>query len=215
MSKRKTYTSDPIDVTFDARRCIHAAQCSSNLRAVFDPKQRPWIQPQNADADAIARVVEGCPSGALRYERKDGGSAEKPPGNAITAGADGPLWVTGDIVIRDAADNDRFRDVRVALCRCGASANKPFCDNSHLDKQFKAPGVSGHPPRPERGPDEAELVLRLQNNGPIIVQTRCPLTTAGGTQTVEAGKAALCRCGGSSNKPFCDGTHKKNGFRGE
>ena len=70
------YTSEAIDVSYDARRCIHAAECIRGLPAVFDTDRRPWILPTGASADAIAAVIENCPSGALHYTRRDGGARE-------------------------------------------------------------------------------------------------------------------------------------------
>lgn len=213
MAKKKTYSGSKIDVTFDLGRCIHAAQCGANLPDVFDAERRPWVQPENADADSIARVVEGCPTGALHYERKDCGSSEVPVANTITVAVDGPLWLTGDIVVRDADGEEVARDVRMALCRCGQSAFKPLCDNSHLKKKFRAPGLPGLPERSERSEPESELSLIAAKDGPILVRALCRLTTDESTSTID-GKAALCRCGSSKNKPFCDGSHKEIGFEG-
>ncbi len=50
----------------------------------------------------------------------------------------GPLYVRGPIVLKDAAGAVVFEGTRAALCRCGASQNKPFCDNSHLQVGFQA-----------------------------------------------------------------------------
>ena len=75
-STLKRYTSEAVDVTFDGARCIHAAECVRGLPAVFDTQKRPWIDPTQAGADAIVEVVLRCPSGALHFERKDGGAAE-------------------------------------------------------------------------------------------------------------------------------------------
>ena len=74
--KVKTYWSDDIVVAYDAGRCIHAAECVRGLPGVFDTGKQPWIQPANAAADAVAEVVMRCPTGALHFERKDGGAAE-------------------------------------------------------------------------------------------------------------------------------------------
>ena len=53
-------------------------------------------------------------------------------------------------------------------------------------------------------------------NGPYLLSEQSAPSTVlqreGGTALEAGGKVALCRCGGSSNKPFCDGTHRKNGF---
>ena len=55
--------------------------------------------------------------------------------------------------------------------------------------------------------------IKITNNGPYIVEGEFTLTDANG-QSVPVKKAALCRCGGSTMKPFCDGTHSKIGFKG-
>ena len=55
--------------------------------------------------------------------------------------------------------------------------------------------------------------IKIANNGPYIVEGEFTLTDANG-QSVPVKKAALCRCGGSTTKPFCDGTHSKIGFQG-
>lgn len=58
------------------------------------------------------------------------------------------------------------------------------------------------------------MKLEFKENGPIVVETggRCVFRTAEGERVIEKPKVSLCRCGGSANKPFCDSTHKTNGF---
>ncbi|MEU7973681.1 (4Fe-4S)-binding protein [Micromonospora sp. NPDC049089] len=68
---KKTYEGQKITVTFEARRCLHAAECVRGLPEVFDTSQRPWIRPDGAEAERLAEVVERCPSGALQYELVD------------------------------------------------------------------------------------------------------------------------------------------------
>jgi hypothetical protein len=66
------------------------------LPAVFDVRRRPWVDVNAADADAIARAVELCPTGALRYDRLDGSSAERPRRPTFVVPIDnGPLLVMG------------------------------------------------------------------------------------------------------------------------
>lgn len=72
MSTRKTYVGKDVSVSFDPAVCEHAAECVRGLPAVFDVKQRPWIQPDNADAETVEQVVARCPSGALRIEPGSG-----------------------------------------------------------------------------------------------------------------------------------------------
>ncbi len=134
----KRYTAPEIDIYFDPRTCIHAARCVAGLPDVFVPDARPWIRPEKATADALADIVKQCPSGALHYVRKDRGAAEVPEATvSVTMVPGGPLYVRGDLDIV-ARDGSLVRhDYRVALCRCGHSQNKPFCDNSHIAAKFE------------------------------------------------------------------------------
>jgi uncharacterized Fe-S cluster protein YjdI/CDGSH-type Zn-finger protein len=138
------YANEAIDITYDARRCIHASECVRGLPEVFDTNRRPWILPSGAGADAIAAVIERCPSGALHYTRRDGGAAESPPEQTtITPVPGGPLYVRGLIELRSPDGGQIVEDTRAALCRCGQSENKPFCDNSHIGTGFDGGDVRG------------------------------------------------------------------------
>ena len=60
----------------------------------------------------------------------------------------------------------------------------------------------------------AEVTIRPSKNGPLIVEGPVDLFDTDGTKiTSEKPRLALCRCGASSNKPFCDGTHSAIGFQ--
>lgn len=140
-SKIYEYDSADITVQYDVKRCIHAAECVRTLPKVFDPNKRPWINPTEASAAEIVEAVHRCPTGALHYVRKDNGPAETPDEESSThVEADGPLYMRGDVEIRAADGTLLLKDSRVALCRCGASKNKPLCDNSHKDIKFSDPG---------------------------------------------------------------------------
>lgn len=205
----KTYTSDTIDVTFDTPRCLHAEACVRGLPVVFDKQQRPWIQPGQAPADAIAAVITRCPSGALQFTRKDGGAVEAiPDANKLTVSANGPIYGRANATVKAQAET------RFALCRCGASANKPFCDNSHLSTGFVADGrVSAHLIDNFRA--AGPLTINPLPNGPLLIQGHFELSGRDEQSIFQGTKAALCRCGHSANKPFCDGTHAKIGFQAE
>jgi len=142
MGAMRSYEGEGVTVTYDLGRCIHAKECVHGLPRVFDPHRRPWVDPDAADADAVAAVVRRCPTGALHVRRHDGGPGEAPPEPAVRLVPDGPLYVQGSIELRDHDDTLRWTDTRVALCRCGASKNKPFCDNSHLDIDFRTEAPS-------------------------------------------------------------------------
>ena len=61
-----------------------------------------------------------------------------------------------------------------------------------------------------------EVVIRVLNNGPYRVEGPARIVDADGNEIDTTGKAriSLCRCGGSTTKPFCDGTHSRIGFQG-
>jgi hypothetical protein len=87
---------------------------------------------RTAGGDPIAATIETCPTGALHYRRLDGGPQEEPqPGATVEPRPNGPLFVRGLVRIVDEGGQLIREDTRLALCRCGASENKPFCDGSH------------------------------------------------------------------------------------
>lgn len=208
-SKTYQYEGKTITITYDVKRCIHAAKCVHGLPDVFDPKARPWVAPDAANAQAVADVVVACPSGALHYDGEGVAPEAVPDANTVHVQANGPLYVRGDVTITDAEGTTVLKDTRLALCRCGQSKNKPLCDNSHLDG-FADAGVLGtaNLKTPDAGPG---LKVSPARNGPLLFDG--PLTIHGTDGSTNAGtRAALCRCGHSSNKPFCDGTHRSVGF---
>lgn len=70
--------------------------------------------------------------------------------------------------------------------------------------------------RDEPASQDDDLLITLCPDGPLLVRGRPTIVDADGN-TVESrrGTVALCRCGASAIKPFCDGTHKINGFRSD
>lgn len=223
----RTYESDDIAITYDPRRCIHSAECVRGLRRVFDPDRVPWIDPEQAEARTIAEVIERCPTGALHHRRKDGGPSEAPdPENVARVGPDGPVYVRGRIRIELPGD-DVLDETRVAFCRCGASKDKPFCDGSHEQAGFRDSGAiqggrlvpleelaDGTADDGEADPDAGVVTFRGAPNGPLLV--RGPLRVEGTDGSRSTGhKGALCRCGHSSTRPFCDGSHRDEDFEAD
>jgi len=208
--KIREYESDAIIVRFDLKRCIHSEECIKRLPGVFEHDRKPWVDPSQGDADGIAAVIEKCPTGALTYSRKDGGAEEAAPErNYATVAADGPLYARGDIELYTSDGVEKH--TRIALCRCGAAHNKPHCDNSHKDIDFKHDGAF------TRQPATAELggpiEIHLRENGPILFIGNLQLESSDGSHSMLcSGQTWFCRCGHSENKPFCDGAHKEAEF---
>ena len=135
----KVYENDTIRVSWEPKYCIHIGRCFTASPMVFDPGERPWIRIDGADPDEIAETVKMCPTGALTFERLDGGVQEEPGGETlIEPRVNGPLFLRGRLAIR-TADGTR-EATRVALCRCGGSENKPFCDGTHRRNGFRGEG---------------------------------------------------------------------------
>lgn len=215
-SKPRSYKGTGITIGYDARRCIHAAECVHGLPEVFDSNRRPWIEPDGASPERVAAAVRACPTGALRFESAPGVEPEAaPPGNTVAIVADGPLYLHGDLVFADA-EGEEVREVRAALCRCGSSSNKPFCDNSHQEAGFADPGAVADPKLAPLAAEGERGSLRITGaaNGPLLVEGPLELCAASG-EAVSGRKGALCRCGASANKPFCDGSHTAIGFETE
>lgn len=122
----KPYASDDITVWYDARRCRHAGECVRGDGAVFEVGRRPWIRPELAPADVVAEVVRRCPTGALHYRLADGTDepAERP--THVTFRPDGAIWVRGDL--RLETPDGVVVERRAALCGCGRTQRRPFCD---------------------------------------------------------------------------------------
>jgi len=206
------FKGDKVDVGWDGRLCIHVSECTRAEGGLFESGRKPWCQPDEAVIDAIEAVVERCPSGALSLSRRDDGKTEKAVShNTVTVSNQGPLYVRGELEIEGAPDDAPGLGFRAALCRCGQSKNKPFCDNSHEDAEFTDRGAVGQTGEALEG-SGGPLVIKSAENGPLLLQGNVTVIAGSGREAWHGTKAALCRCGESSNKPFCDGTHKTIGF---
>jgi len=209
------FESPAITVTWSRLRCNHVAECIRGLPVVFQPGRRPWVDPARAAVDRVAEVVCRCPTGALHYERHDGGAAEPVPAeNVVTPMRHGPLHLRGDIRLVGEDGAELARDTRVALCRCGATRARPWCDGSHWAADFRdegALGAGGAAPEDPVAPGPLEVAFGA--GGPLYLKGRFVLANRRGEERRELGAAELCRCGASKNRPFCDGSHTGTDLR--
>jgi CDGSH-type Zn-finger protein/uncharacterized Fe-S cluster protein YjdI len=201
-----------LTIRFEGKRCIHARFCVLGAPKVFKANTPgEWIFPDAMETEAVVRIAWACPSGAIQYSRHDGGPQEAPPPvNVAYIRENGPLAIRAPIAV--AGVDIGFR---ATLCRCGASKNKPFCDGSHNTIGFKATGEPDTRPSEPLTVRDGPLQIEPQRNGPLQVMGNLEICSGTGRTVDRIGRARLCRCGGSRNKPFCDNTHLKIGFQAD
>ena len=210
------YKGDTQTVTWDRRLCIHVGECGRAKGDLFVTGRDPWCDPNLSDQDDIEAVVARCPTGALAVKDAYGAllTEAAPQDNEVHVSNDGPLYVSGALSVDGASDDMHSVSRRAALCRCGASKNKPFCDNSHREAGFQDAGAVG-----ETGLAEIErggpLEIKRIPDGPLEVSGNFAIRAGSGRTAWSGRKAYLCRCGQSKNKPFCDGAHKDAGFKAD
>lgn len=137
---QKEYKKGNLTVVWKKDVCIHAANCVKGLPGVFDANKKPWINVDGADAEAIKKQVDQCPSGALSYiihEEPVAGTVKTQEFIEVETLPDGPLMVHAKVVVKHGDESVTREMGKTAFCRCGASANKPFCDGSHRKIDFK------------------------------------------------------------------------------
>ena len=201
-----------LTLLYETKKCIHARFCVTGAPKVFLANvQGPWINPDGIEVDRLVEIAHACPSGAIRYTRKDGKHDEQPPPvNLIAIREAGPYAVRAEIRLNGDAIG-----YRATLCRCGASKNKPFCDGSHHDAHFAASGEPATGKADMLAVRDGPLAIDPQPDGPLQVRGNLEITSGTGRVVARVIQAKLCRCGGSNTKPFCDGTHARIGFKSD
>ncbi len=143
------YTGKEVTILWKPQLCIHSKKCWQGLPAVFKPGERPWILPDGAEGARIIDQVRQCPSGALSIATElssgsasaatnaDGYTSTSAPNASVEVTPNGPLIVHGTIEVKHADGRVEVKQERCALCRCGASGAKPFCDGSHRKSGFE------------------------------------------------------------------------------
>ena len=132
--RAKDYVGDGIVLRDDRTICAHAGFCATKATNAWK------LTKQTSDTAAhsqLVAMVERCPSGALAHRTSaEGPDIEPDLAPGISVVDDGPLLVAGGVpVTREDGVSLETRN-RMALCRCGASKNKPLCDGSHSDVGF-------------------------------------------------------------------------------
>lgn len=156
-SRNRVYTNGEIMILWRASECVHATLCYRELRSVFDPMNRPWVNPQGATTEQIKDIIERCPSKALTFRWNDPDrnlnetspklfmgdiDTEFPPAvvrakASVNIRTNGPMVISGDFEVVGEDGKPIRRMQMMSLCRCGQSGNMPFCDGVHFKVGFK------------------------------------------------------------------------------
>jgi CDGSH-type Zn-finger protein/uncharacterized Fe-S cluster protein YjdI len=198
-----------ITVLFNAQRCIHSRHCVLDAPSVFKANTPgTWIYPDTVHVETVVGVAHACPSGAIRYQRSDGGPEEAPPAvNQLRIRENGPYAVHAPLTIAGQDDG-----LRATLCRCGQSRNKPWCDGSHVAAGFTASGEPASASVEALPQRDGPLTITSLRNGPLHVAGPLEICAGTGRTVHRCTEVKLCRCGQSRNKPFCDLSHVAAGF---
>lgn len=142
----KEYSNGEVTVYWQSELCIHSANCLIGLPSVFNTKKRPWINVHASGSKEIMKIVDTCPSRALIYLKSTKFITSKPRKTVkkkskfarVQIMENGPALITGNFIIR----NPKKKKIKIynevaAICRCGGSKKKPFCDGTHQTIGFK------------------------------------------------------------------------------
>jgi uncharacterized Fe-S cluster protein YjdI len=140
------YTNNEVTVVWKPKACIHSTICWKGLIEVFNPKERPWVKMDGATTEKIIEQVRQCPSGALSYYLNAEVAADEPSDRVVAESAhimkvevtpNGPYLIKTECLIIHSDGREETKTGTVALCRCGASNNKPYCDGGHRKVGFE------------------------------------------------------------------------------
>jgi CDGSH-type Zn-finger protein len=139
-ARQRVLDGHGIVVRRDGSLCMHAAFCVGRIERI------PAMLEGAEDSDVRARVIaliDRCPSGSYTYALEEDGpdvEADLPLAIAVTEeerSLAGALWVTGGVPVTRSDGQPFETRNRVTLCRCGHSMNKPLCDGTHRQIEFR------------------------------------------------------------------------------
>ena len=132
-----SYVGKKITIQDNRAICAHAGICTDSMPSVWRMRVEPWIDPDAGDVEAIIETIKKCPSGALSYSIESREHRDQDRSPEVFISKDGPYDVVGGIELKDVPRAEGASTENYTLCRCGASKNKPFCDGTHWDIEFK------------------------------------------------------------------------------
>ena len=131
------YPGEQITIHFNRSICSGASECVRGLPSVFKSGDGgDWIRPDEDRVENIVAAIKKCPSGALSYSIADRLKVDGRDIAKITIVENGPYEVEA-VEVSDKPTPTNCSSSKMALCRCGHSKNKPFCDYSHAEQGWK------------------------------------------------------------------------------
>ena len=135
---KKEYQKGETTIVWEPGKCIHSEKCWRGLIEVFNPKNKPWINVEGASEDRITSQIDQCPSGALSYKELSSPKKENQEAGAkVNVTPNGPLILSSPVQLKFSDGSEKVENRQIALCRCGHSGNKPYCDGSHKRVNFE------------------------------------------------------------------------------
>lgn len=141
----RSYSNNEITVHWKPKECVHAGTCFRELRKVFDPSRRPWIDLEQGTTEQIIDIVERCPTDALTYDRNTTprDSSKETSSKPLTSEKvtfsvmrNGPILAEGKFTVVKLDGSEQEIKSITSFCRCGMSRTQPFCDGTHNKKGF-------------------------------------------------------------------------------
>lgn len=130
----RKYSNGALTIVWKPRKCIHSEICAKTLPQVYRPREKPWIQADQASKEELIAQIDKCPSAALTYELENESEQKKEimsEETKVEVMPNGPLLVHGQLEVTGTDGQKEAKKRTTAFCRCGASGNKPYCDGEH------------------------------------------------------------------------------------
>ena len=175
-----------------------------------DPAGQP-AGVDNAQSESLTTTARALDRWFRERQKNQGAPRLLDVPNEALVSNGGPLQVTGNITLVMEDGSVQYAN-HLTLCRCGSSQAKPTCDGQHLEREFLNPGKISEASEVPASRRPSKITISCIKDGPITFRGRLRLHNQFGQECVKM-RGSLCRCGQSANKPFCDGSHERVGFR--
>lgn len=198
------YPGKDVTIHFNRSICSGAALCVEGLPAVFHSGDGGhWIYPDSGTEEEIADRIKACPTGALSYSVNGKRVANEGTVEKIDIVKDGPYNVQL-VTLTDKPNPTNCSNTKFALCRCGSSRNKPYCDYSHAEAGWKETDV---PVAKKAAAATDAPTPSGSGDGPVIADNKPVMV-----DLTKGEEKYFCTCGRSASQPFCDGSHAGTSF---